>query len=85
MITSASDQTATLAPPYSITSSARSSNDGGSQADRLRGLHIGYELKLGRLNERNIGGLSACEKASDLACCHAKCLRQIACARAADL
>jgi hypothetical protein len=29
------------------------------QADRLRGLHIGDELKLGRLNEGNIGGLDA--------------------------
>jgi hypothetical protein len=46
-----------VAMTYSITSSARASNVGGIQANRLRHDQVNDEVELSRLLDRKIGGL----------------------------
>ena len=59
----ATEQRDELPPPHhSITSSARASNVGGtSRPSALRGLQVDDELELGRLQDRQIGGICALE------------------------
>ena len=55
---------------YSITSSARASNCGGTvEAKCLGGFQIDDQFELGRLLDRQIGGLFALEDAIDVTCC----------------
>ena len=57
-----------LAPPHSITSSARASTVGGTvEAERLGGLEIDHQLVLGRRLHRQVGRLLALEDAVDVA------------------
>ena len=64
----AAEQRDELAPPHSITSSARASSVGGTvEAERLRGLEIDDQLVLGRRLHRQVGRLLALENAVDVA------------------
>ena len=64
----AAEQRDKLAPPHSITSSARASSVGGTvEAERFGGLEIDDQLELGRLLHRQVGGLLALEDAIDIA------------------
>ena len=52
-------------PHHSITSSALASSVGGTvEAERLGGLEIDDQLELGRLLDRQVGGLLALEDAT---------------------
>ena len=55
---------------YSITSSARHKEPevGTVEAERLSGLQVDDELELGRLIDRQVGGLFALENPSDVKC-----------------
>ena len=60
---------------HSITSSARASSVGGTvEAERLGGLEVDHELELGRLIDRQVGGLFALENPSDVEAGPAICI-----------
>ena len=64
----AAEQRDELAPPHSITSSARASSVGGTvEAERLGGLEVDHQLVLGRRLHRQVGRLLALEDAVDIA------------------
>ena len=64
----AAEQRDELAPPHSITSSARASSVGGTvEAERLGGLEVDHQLVLGRRLHRQVGRLLALEDAVDVA------------------
>ena len=56
-----------LAPPHSITSSARASSVGGTvEAERLGGRQIDDEIELGRLLDREVGRLRPAQNLVDI-------------------
>ena len=63
----AADERDELAPPHSITSSARATKVGHVEAERLGGLQIDHELVPGRRLHRQVGRPLALEDAVDVA------------------
>ena len=63
----AAEQRDELAPPHSITSSARASSVGGTvEAEHPRGLEVDDQLELGRLHDRQVRRLRALEDAAGI-------------------
>ena len=63
----AAEQRDELAPPHSITSSARASSVGGTvEAKRLGGLEVDDQFELGRLHDREVGRVGTFENAADV-------------------
>ena len=62
----AAEQGDELAPLHSITSSARASSMGGSEAERLGGPEVDRQARIGRLHDRQIGWFRALEDAADI-------------------
>ena len=64
---------------HSITSSARASSGRRDfEAERLRGLEVDDQFELGRLHDRQIGGLFAFENTAGIDASLAICIRSAA-------